>query len=153
MPALHKISTDFYESPYSLIALHCALEDYTLAYWLNRCLKTKFKKKKDLDLNTGAQFSVYDWQDTVTDSYWTLLSNKYMSTDYNLSQNLFGEAPLEKRQHLVPEHKSVDFFLKIEDEGYLNTVKLLEQLKQMPKIVMPFVVNKEQLKSKNNLIF
>ncbi|HAB80806.1 MAG TPA: IPExxxVDY family protein, partial [Flavobacteriaceae bacterium] len=46
MTALHKISMDFYESEYVLIALHTSLDDFAVAYWLNKHLKTKFKRHK-----------------------------------------------------------------------------------------------------------
>ena len=105
---------DFYASEYALIALHTSLEDYALAYWLNKHLKTKFKRhKRDLDLNTEATFSVFDWHDLSSDSYWTLLSNKHLSFQHHTTQDLFTNAALEKKQSLIPEHKGVDFFLKI----------------------------------------
>ncbi len=88
---------DFYESEYALIALHTSLEDYAIAYWLNKHLKTKFKRhNKDLDLNTEATFSVFDWHDLSSDSYWTLLSNKHLSFQHQTTQDLFTNAALEK---------------------------------------------------------
>ncbi|MFT4790507.1 MAG: hypothetical protein ACI9KR_000111 [Arcticibacterium sp.] len=154
MPALHKISINFYDAEYSLIAIHTSLEAYRLVYWLNIHLKTKFKRQKNnLDLNTAAQFSVFDWQDTRTDSYWALLSNKQLSSVALESQDLFSETLLEKKQYLIPEHKGVDFFLKIEDEGYLNIAQLVAQLKQIAVIATAFEIDCNQIKSKNNLIF
>jgi|TARA_B110000977_G_scaffold195683_1_gene274588 hypothetical protein len=154
MTALHKISMDFYASEYALIALHTSLEDYALAYWLNKHLKTKFKRhKRDLDLNTEATFSVFDWHDLSSDSYWTLLSNKHLSFQHHTTQDLFTNAALEKKQSLIPEHKGVDFFLKIEEQGFLNIKELVVKLKQLPVIVTAFTVDQNQLKSKNNLIF
>jgi hypothetical protein len=96
---------------------------------------------------------VFDWQDARTDSYWALLSNKQLSSAALESQDLFSETPLEKKQYLIPEHKGVDFFLKIEDEGYLNIAQLVAQLKQMAVIVTAFEIDYNQIKSKNNLIF
>jgi len=154
MTALHKISMDFYESEYVLIALHTSLDDFAVAYWLNKHLKTKFKRhKRDLDLNTDATFSVFDWHDISSDSYWTLLSNKHLSLQHLATQDLFTNAALEKKQCLIPEHKRVDFFLKIEEQGFLNIKELVIKLKQLPVIVTAFTVDQSQLKSKNNLIF
>lgn len=153
MTALHKISLDFYESEYALIALHTPLEDYAVAYWLNRDLKTSFKRqKRDLDLNTEATFSVFDWHDIHSDSYWTLLSNKHLSFQKQATQDLFNDAALEKKQFLIPEHKGVDFFLKIEEQGELNIKELLTKIKQLPEMLTAFEVDQHQLKSRNNLI-
>ena len=154
MAPLHKMSIDFYEAQFSLIALHTSFEDYTLAYWLNKQLKTKFKRqRKDLDLNTAVSFSVFDWLDIKTDAYWSLVSNKHIGISTQKTEDLFSEVLFEKQQHLVPEHPKVDYFLKIEDEGYINTSKLVVQLKQIPLIVTAFTIDQNQLKSKNNLIF
>ena len=114
---------DFYESEYVLIALHTSLDDFAVAYWLNKHLKTKFKRhKRDLDLNTDATFSVFDWHDISSDSYWTLLSNKHLSLQHLATQDLFTNAALEKKQCLIPEYKGVDFFLKM---SLLDTSSLL----------------------------
>ena len=43
MITLHKFSDDFCEENYVLIALHCGLEDYALAYGLNKALKINLK--------------------------------------------------------------------------------------------------------------
>ncbi len=154
MAPLHKMSLDFYEAEFTLIALHTSIEDFALAYWLNTHLKTKFKRqKKDLDLGEDAQFSVFTWLDVKTDSYWSLVSNKHLLVDQQQRDDLFSETPLEKMKLLIAEQPRVDYFLKIEDEGYTNMTKLLGQLKQIPVIVTAFSVDQNQLKSKNNLIF
>jgi len=154
MAPLHKMSLDFYEAEFTLIALYTSIEDYALAYWLNTHLKTKFKRqRKDLDFGEDAQYAVFTWLDVKTDSYWSLISNKQLRVDEYQSEDLFKETPLEKKKPLIPEQAQVDFFIKIEDEGYTNTSKLLEQLKQIPLIVTAFSVEYNQLKSKNNLIF
>mgnify|MGYP003643408626 FL=1 len=96
---------------------------------------------------------MFDWHDLSSDSYWTLLSNKHLSFQHHTTQDLFTNAALEKKQSLIPEHKGVDFFLKIEEQGFLNIKELVVKLKQLPVIVTAFTVDQNQLKSKNNLIF
>ena len=49
--ALHKLHVDdFYDDSFSLIAIHCSLEDYRLAYLLNKHLNISLvRKPQDLD--------------------------------------------------------------------------------------------------------
>ena len=62
--ALHKLLVDDYEDlNYSLLAVHCEMEDYRLAYLLNQNLKTQLSRtKEDLDFLTSlATFSIFEW--------------------------------------------------------------------------------------------
>ena len=57
---------DFCEEEYTLIGIHTVLEDYRLAYLLNKNLQIRFSKsQKDLefegDKNNGS-FSIYNFQ-------------------------------------------------------------------------------------------
>ena len=46
--ALHKLLVDdFYDDDYKLIAVHCRLEDYRLAYLLNKSLNLRLMRKED----------------------------------------------------------------------------------------------------------
>ena len=52
--AVHKLVLDdvFEEALYTLIAIHCTVEDYRLAYLLNKYLGINLvRKSKDLDYN------------------------------------------------------------------------------------------------------
>ena len=58
--AVHKLLVDdFEDSNYSLLAVHCEMEDYRLAYYLNKYLETRLARtKEDLDFITSlASFS------------------------------------------------------------------------------------------------
>ena len=49
--AIHKLLVDdFEDSNYSLLAVHCEMEGYRLAYYLNKYLETRLARtKEDLD--------------------------------------------------------------------------------------------------------
>ena len=52
---------DFNEDNYTLIGIHTALEDFKLAYLLNKNLDTHFSKANySLDFESNASFSVYN---------------------------------------------------------------------------------------------
>ena len=60
---------DFCEEEYSLIGIHTALEDFKLAYLLNKSLCTSFYKSRE-DLNfenqrKKASFSIFNYKQPV----------------------------------------------------------------------------------------
>ena len=56
--AVHKLLVDdFEDANYSLLAIHCDIEDYRLAYFLNQNLATRLvRTKEDLDFT---RFKIY----------------------------------------------------------------------------------------------
>ncbi len=69
--ALHKLLVDdFDDDSYKLIAIHCRLEDYRLAYLLNKYLGLKFKRKDhDIDFKyLESSYSIFEW-DNETNTY------------------------------------------------------------------------------------
>jgi len=61
---------------------------------------------------------------------------------------------ISKQGYLLPEHKTVDYFLKVEntDEQFeIGTV--IEKLKSIKVISTAYEIRVEAIKSKNNLIF
>ena len=54
--AVHKLLVDdFEDANYSLLAIHCDIEDYRLAYFLNQNLATRLvRTKEDLDFSNSA---------------------------------------------------------------------------------------------------
>src|SRR5690606_39107751 len=75
---LHKLLVDdFYEASYSLLAVHCRLEDYRLAYLINKYLKLNLKRHpQDLDYRYfAAAYSIYVWFDEEFFTSWHMVSN------------------------------------------------------------------------------
>ena len=76
--ALHKLLVDdFEDEAYSLLAIHCNLEDYRMAYLLNQFLNINLKRYAyDLDFEyTTANYSIYNWEDNKKQTMWNLISN------------------------------------------------------------------------------
>ena len=154
MMAIHKITDDFYEDSFTLLALHSSMEDYAMVYALNLCLKSNFKRSfEDLELSEYISFPIFDWRNEHNDSYWTLITNNSIQEESVVGSDLFANEPSYTKHYLVPEHKDVDYLLKIEhDEDSLeeHTVK---QLQAIPKVITAYILEVDHLKSKNNLIF
>ena len=157
--ALHKLLVDeFYDDTYKLIAIHCGLEDYRLAYLLNRSLDLNLtRKSEDLDLEyLKSSYSIFEWNNTSQYITWNLISNVCKKEEDSLySTGLFQtNQSVLKTFNLVPEYKRVDFFIKISEEiQNVNEKVILNRLQNIPQIVTSYSVNPSELKSKDHLIF
>jgi len=157
--ALHKLLVDdFYDDTYKLIAIHCGLEDYRLAYLLNQSLGLNLRRKSDdLDFEyLKSSYSIFEWNNTSEYVTWNLVSNVCKKEEDSLySTGLFqSEEKVMKTFNLVPEYKSVDYFIKISDEiQNINDKLILNRLQHIPQIVTSYSVNPSQIKSKDHLIF
>ena len=155
MVAMHKMSLDFYEDSFALIALHCSLEDFTLVYAINKHLKCSFKRRRqNLVFSDTISLPVFEWKDTINDRYWTIIANSAQSEERNnLDNGFFKDEPSFTKQHLIPEYKNVDYFMKLEQEDLDSEEAILKSILAIPKIITAYTVNTNTLKSKNNLIF
>lgn len=154
MMAIHKITDDFIEEPFTLIALHSSMEDYAMVYALNRCLKSNFKRaSKDLDLSEQISFPFFEWWDEQNDSYWTLIANNSIQEERLRGSDLFANEPSYTRYNLVPEYKDADYLLKIEHDDNDLEERTVKQLQSVGKIITAYILEVDNLKSKNNLIF
>lgn len=158
--ALHKLQVDdFYDDSYKLIAIHCGLDDYRLAYLLNKYLELKLKRKEqDLDLKyLESAYSIFEWDNEEGYVLWNLISNVCKKEEDSLSSTgtLFNDTEkVLKTSHLIPEYKKVDYFIKISDEIQNVDEKLiLNKLQAIPQIITSYTVNPLKIKSKDHLIF
>lgn len=124
-----------------LLGIVSSEKDYRLCYEINRWTGMDFKKDKDLELLSGklkepSQYSVYFFENDEDAQILYLVSNKGTNA------------------MLVPEQKSMDYFMMIKgnlyDEDKLN---LISKLRKLETIQGVYEVDAEKLKSKQNLIF
>ncbi|WP_047247027.1 IPExxxVDY family protein [Maribacter thermophilus] len=155
MASVYKINDDFYDDSFFLIALHSTLEDYAIAYGLNRVLKSNLKRAKvNFELAKNSSFPFYEWQDELNDRYWALVANHSTKKELVANTNdLFQNESTYSTPRLIPELKEVDYFLKIEDDESIDCEEIIKLLLGMPRIMAAYEVDADKLKSKNNLIF
>ncbi|WPR72472.1 IPExxxVDY family protein [Flavobacterium sp. NG2] len=161
--AIHKLEIgEFDEIDYDLIAIHTALEDYRLAYFINQKLPIILGKSKDevhIQIKDGeTQFSRFYYYDTENTVSWNLIQNKneVFQQKRETTQDLFSETALEMatKVYLLPEFKKADYFLKIENtEDMINVSEIKQILNTIEDITTAYAVDTNQIKSKNNLIF
>lgn len=150
---MHKFSDDFYEDDYVLIALHSGLEDFSMAYNLNRNLKISLKRsRKDLDISNKSAFPFYECKDKLNARYWTLFVNASIKDEFLGVDDLFSNESSTTVYHLIPEYKDVDFLLKIEQEEEEIDDGMLESILQIPNIITAYQIETSKIKSKQNLI-
>jgi hypothetical protein len=149
--AVHKLILDdvFDESVFTLIAIHCTIEDYRLAYLLNKSLSINLVRKRfDLDFNQGkSAYSIYKWEDQKQLLTWNLVSNICKTNDYiKINSGLLFETTqnITKTFNLLPELKNVNVK---KEKHIINTIL------SIPQIATAYTVDQSQLKSKDNLIF
>ena len=149
---------DFCNEVFSLFAIHTDLDDYRLAYFLNKHLGINlFRKTFDLDfVNSKGSFSVFEYIDQTNFLKWSLISNIY---NYNFStkasnDDLFVESNnLVQKVNLLTEYKNVNYLLKIENnESQVDLEAIAKEIKSIPQVITLYDINKD-LKNKENLIF
>jgi hypothetical protein len=153
MSAMHSIWEDLLDDvSFGLFAIHCQLEDHSLAFALNSACGFKLSRtRNDLELDSRVLFPVFYWKDELNFRTWTLFKNQGSSTVNAFESGLFSEQTSELRHYLIPEKKEVDYFLKI--EGEIHPSGVLEKLLKIPRIITAYHLESSALKSKYNLIF
>ncbi|MEJ6792505.1 MAG: IPExxxVDY family protein [Lacinutrix sp.] len=148
------------EEKFSLIGIHCTIDDYRLAFLLNKALDIKLTRL-DFDIdnnNQQANFSIFEWEDSSQFKTWNLVSNtcKVISNQIeNTLNSLFSQNPtVTKTHHLVPEYGKANYLLKIDNECLTNNEKLiLEKILKIDQVITAYSIAQESLKSKDQLIF
>lgn len=150
----HRISDELYDDNYLLIAIHSDLEDHALAYAINfECGLHLKRMDKDLHLDDDRSFASFDWEDEINDSYWCLISNSCEVEEAMASGGLFASDLSKRRDHLVKEHREVDYFLKLESGDPSTMAMALGSIKALDKVRTAYSLEPQSLKSKRNLTF
>jgi len=147
---------------YQLIAIHTSLEDYRLAFSINKCLPVLLSKcNSNVSIKnkvSEVQFSRFFFDDKKKDIIWDLIQNKneFSATNFTVNTGLFenSKTQMALKSYLIPEYKKVDYFLRIENcldpITIQNTISEIKKIKQISTV---YSVAIETIKSKNNLIF
>lgn len=160
--AIHKLQIDdFISVDYRIIAIHSTLEDYRLAYFINKKLVISLEKSKNdigIQIPEGkSQFTRFVYEDVQRELLWNLILNKTkVAIRQTKATSLFEETELDITTNifLLPELKKVDYILKIENtDNLFNLDPLIEDLLTINQITTAYKIDQNLLKSKNNLIF
>ena len=148
-----------YDLNYILIALRSQIEDYQLAYFLNKSPFFIFKRMgKDLSCiinKDNIYFSAFHDHniDLKRDSF--LIRNKAIyNTESNKNNELFFNTTISNIAFLIPELKEFDYFIKLEGVWKKKEIVHLRHfLNKMQIIESETSINLNAISSINNLVF
>lgn len=155
MVTTHRISTEWDEDNFTLIALHCNLSDYAMAYHMNRAVHLKLERRREDMEDTVPVFPVFQWEDSVNDCHWSLVQN-IVKKEYKVEDaGLFEENITIKNHYFIEDHKEVDYFLKIESEQDQNAIveNTIVACNSIQKVITAYQIDADKLTTKENLIF
>ncbi len=161
MPAYKLVLEDVFEQSFKLLAVHSSVEEYKLAFLLNKHLELKLaRERKDIDFQRKGLrvlFAHFTFSDESKFCKYHLVDNisKGAQPAMESEHSLFGEEQVgHKKTYLLPEFKQVDFFLKIEDEQDTVSEKImLEKIKGISQVSTAYFIDFHKIKEKENLIF
>ncbi|TYB78638.1 IPExxxVDY family protein [Bizionia myxarmorum] len=144
---------------YALIGIHCNLESYRLAYFLNRELQIHLSRQpEDLDYGNHKFYEIFEWEDIHNFSTWHFVSNSCsveLASNENANTLFSSQETVTTTFYLIPEYKKVNYFLKITDDAISDEQiqELLKKIQNIPNVIATYSIDPMELKSKNNLIF
>ena len=154
----HKLNLNQFPENYHLIAIHSNLDEFRLAFFLNKKLNIGLKRNnKDIYFaEQNANYSQYEYLDETKYLKWIFFSNKSLVLEKNSEQDLslFSQGNTTSNQmNLLSKQKSVDYFLIIENIANKTYVdKVLKKISEISGIIASFI-SENKLENKENLIF
>ena len=154
----HKLNLNQFPENYHLIAIHSDLDEFRLAFFLNKKLNIGLKRKNN-DIyfsEQNANYSSYEFLDDTKYLKWIFFSNKSLVSEKSPDQDLslFGKGSTALNEiNLLSQQKSVDYFLIIENianKTYID--KVLKKISEISGVITTFL-SENKLENKENLIF
>ena len=154
----HKLNLNQFPENYHLIAIHSDLDEFRLAFFLNKELNIGLKRKNN-DIyfsEQNANYSSYEFLDETKYLKWIFFSNKSLVSEKSPEQDLslFGKGSTVLNEiNLLSQQKSVDYFLIIENianKTYID--KVLKKISEISGVITSFL-SENKLENKENLIF
>jgi len=139
------------DEKFDLIAIHSPVEAFSLAYNLNKILKSNFIKVTNDKITNASDFEFFKWEIKQDNIDCNLISNKktikFLDKKSNNSLFFFQET---KKVSLVNTAKNVDFFVKVNSGLDVNVV--IEKINSLTQVVLAYKIDDKKIKSKFNLI-
>lgn len=152
---------EFSFEEFKLIAIQTPLEDYKVAFTLNKAFDMFFIKElleiEFTNENGTGHFSRFTFEDSNNHLIWNLVQNKSFVQNKNPQEDsLFTEIDhkFNSQINLIPELNKFDYLLKIDEiDDYYNIDSFISTLSNLKHISTVYLADTNQIKSINNLIF
>lgn len=159
--SVHRMLLDDFitQEEFTLVGIHSSIEDYKLAYLLNKTLEINLvRQDNDLDFFNKTYYSLFEWEDNKQLITWNLVSNsctlQNQAIEVDQSSLFQIEQSTSKTFNLLPEHKKVSYLLKISTQFNASKEKIiLDKIIKIPQIATAYIINTSTLKNKDHLIF
>ena len=124
---------------FGLIGISCHAKDYRICWEINKVLNTNLVRSDDYEINKKGEISIhsfYEYYDEANQVELYLIANK------------------GGKGSLIPEQKTTDFFLLLKGNISDNQMNhLINKINNLRLVIAAFLINPENLKSKQNLLF
>tara|TARA_B100000214_G_scaffold214457_1_gene155794 strand:+ start:839 stop:1315 length:477 start_codon:yes stop_codon:yes gene_type:complete len=154
----HKLNLNQFPQNYHLIAIHSDLDEFRLAFFLNKNLNI-YLERRHVDIyfaEYDAYYSTYEFYDEVKYLKWIFFSNKSLVSEKipNEDLSLFGQGNTALNEmNLLSKQKSVDYYLIIENIANITYIdKVLKKISEISGVISSFTSD-SKLENKENLIF
>ncbi len=159
--AVYKLNIDeFDEIDYQLIAIHTSLEDYRLAFFINKNFPVLLAKSENdipITSKTGSTaLTRFSFEDELSCATWDLIQNKseIAVQENDASADLFASSDIKvsSKAYLLPEFKKVDYILKLQNFDD-SAEAICDRMQKIQQVTMSYTLDTTRIKSINNLIF
>lgn len=152
---------EFSFEEFKLIAIQTHLEDYKVAFTLNKLIEMRFRKQPTeiefTNENGTGTFSHFTFEDSKNDLIWNLVQNKsFIQNNNSQKDSLFTDIghKFNSQINLIPELNKFDYLLKIDEiDDSFDIDDFISKLGNIKHISAIYLAETKQLKSINNLIF
>lgn len=153
-----------YDYDFLLIGICSPLKEYQLCYHINKVFQIELQRsQEDIEMTypealEKGTYPLYEYWDTQYENQWYLHANTtaLRCKDGNSTKGTIFEDhqyDLIKTKRLIPEDKTVDYYLQIHGVfGKKTTQKLLLAINTINRVVNARQVAIDRLRSKENLI-
>ena len=106
------ILDDFYKEEYTIVAIHSSVEAYKMAFYLNKYLQLRLKRRRtDLEFSNDGlevQFPLFEFENNATYTVYNLVANKCRTLMANTtaSGSDFGISKSRMGNHWLPFYLS-----------------------------------------------
>lgn len=142
------------EDIFNIILINSILEDYKLAFLLNKIIPfqlSKSQKPEFIKNKSNHNFEFYKYENENDNVFWYLIPNKKTITNELKTLSLF-EDTIEEQVYFLKEFKKFDYIIKLTDEN-IEVKNFIKQINTINNISTAILADLEKIKHSKHLKF